>query len=42
MVLCLIVPTFDISYKEQMSQIIRYVKKDNTEILIEENFVDFI
>ncbi|XP_016661805.1 uncharacterized protein LOC103310064 [Acyrthosiphon pisum] len=34
--------TPDISHKEQMSQIIRYVKIDNTEISIEESFVDFI
>jgi len=34
--------TPDISHKEQMSQIIRYVKIDNTEISIEESFVDFM
>ncbi|CAI6352725.1 unnamed protein product [Macrosiphum euphorbiae] len=34
--------TPDISHKEQMSQIIRYVQIDNTEISIEESFVDFI
>lgn len=34
--------TPDISHKEQMSQIIRYVKIDNTEISIEESFIDFI
>jgi hypothetical protein len=34
--------TPDVSHKEQMSQIIRYVKITDTEISIEENFVDFI
>lgn len=34
--------TPDVSHKEQMSQIIRYVKITDTEVSIEESFVDFI
>lgn len=34
--------TPDVSHREQMSQTIRYVKIDNTEVSIEESFVDFI
>lgn len=34
--------TPDVSHKEQMSQIIRYVKIADSEISIEESFVDFI